>query len=54
VDHFVKKTSLIHYSEAAFRKEAKDIACLARVEGLDAHAQSVEIRLSTRKNRGSK
>jgi histidinol dehydrogenase len=48
VDHFIKKTSLIHYSEAAFRKEAKDIACLARVEGLDAHAQSVEVRLSVK------
>ena len=49
VDHFIKKTSLIHYSEAAFRKEAKDIMRLAEIEGLDAHARSVEIRLSSKK-----
>lgn len=46
VDVFIKKTSLIHYSESAFRKEAAAIMCLARTEGLEAHARSVEIRLS--------
>ena len=45
VDNFVKKTSLIHYSEEAFRREAKDIIRLAEIEGLDAHANSVKIRL---------
>ena len=45
VDHFVKKTSLIHYSEGPFKKEAKDIMRLAEVEGLDAHVNSVKIRL---------
>jgi len=45
VDHFIKKTSLIYYSEAAFRKEAKDIMLLAETEGLDAHARSVRVRL---------
>lgn len=45
VDHFIKKTSLIHYSENAFRQEAKDIIELAEIEGLDAHAKSVKIRL---------
>ncbi len=45
VDHFVKKTSLIYYSESAFRKEAGDIVRLAEIEGLDAHANSVKIRL---------
>jgi histidinol dehydrogenase len=49
VDHFIKKTSLIHYSEAAFRKEAKDIAYLAEIEGLDAHARSVTVRLAPKK-----
>jgi histidinol dehydrogenase len=48
VDHFIKKTSLIHYSEAAFRKEAGDIVQLARTEGLDAHARAVQIRLDRR------
>lgn len=45
VDHFVKKTSVIRYSAAALEREAKDIACLARIEGLEAHARAVEIRL---------
>ena len=45
VDHFVKKTSLIHYTEAPFKKEARDIMRLAEVEGLDAHVNSVGIRL---------
>jgi histidinol dehydrogenase len=45
VDHFVKKTSLIHYAEAPFKKEAGDIMRLAEVEGLDAHVNSVGIRL---------
>jgi histidinol dehydrogenase len=45
VDHFIKKTSMIYYSEAAFQKEAKDIMLLAETEGLDAHARSVRVRL---------
>ena len=45
VDHFMKKTSLIGYSPAAFRKEAQDIICLANVEGLGAHANAIQIRL---------
>lgn len=44
VEHFTKKTSLIHYSEAAFKKEADDVIQLAEVEGLTAHANSVKIR----------
>ncbi len=44
VDHFIKKTSLIHYSKNAFKSEAKDIIRLAEIEGLDAHANSVRIR----------
>lgn len=46
VDNFVKKTSLIHYSETAFKREAKDIVRLAEIEGLDAHVNSVKIRLA--------
>jgi histidinol dehydrogenase len=45
VDHFIKKTSLIHYSGDALRQEATDIMRLARIEGLAAHARSVQIRL---------
>ena len=46
VDNFVKRTSLIHYSADAFRREAADILRLAEVEGLGAHAQSIRVRLS--------
>jgi len=46
VDHFMKKTSVIHYSEAAFRQEAPDIIRLAEIEGLGAHARSVKVRLN--------
>jgi histidinol dehydrogenase len=48
VNHFLKNTSILHYSDDAFRKEAKDIMCLARIEGLEAHARSVEVRLKKR------
>ncbi len=44
VDNFTKKTSLIHYSKQAFKKEADDVIRLAMTEGLDAHANSVKIR----------
>jgi histidinol dehydrogenase len=46
VGHFVKKTSIVHYSKAAFRKEAGDIIRLAETEGLTAHAGAVRIRLA--------
>jgi len=45
VEHFTKKTSLIFYSKQAFKDEAKDIMRLAEIEGLDAHINSVKIRL---------
>jgi histidinol dehydrogenase len=45
VDHFVKKTSLIHYAEEAFKREASVIMQLANVEGMGAHAHSVGVRL---------
>jgi len=45
VDAFIKKTSLIRYSRAAFEREAGDVIRLAEIEGLDAHANSVKIRL---------
>jgi histidinol dehydrogenase len=45
VDHFIKKTSVIHYDESAFRKEAGDIIRLAQTEGLGAHARSVKVRM---------
>ncbi|MCG8641739.1 MAG: histidinol dehydrogenase, partial [Desulfobacterales bacterium] len=44
VENFTKKTSLIHYSKAAFKQEADDVIRLAETEGLGAHANSVRIR----------
>lgn len=46
VEHFIKKTSLIHYSQAAFHKEAPDVARLADIEGLGAHAHAIRIRMN--------
>ena len=45
VDHFIKKTSIIHYSKKAFKKEAADVMRLAELEGLDAHVRSIKVRL---------
>ncbi|WP_080849094.1 histidinol dehydrogenase [Cytobacillus gottheilii] len=44
VDDFVKKSSIIYYSEKALQKNAEDIAAFARMEGLEAHARAVESR----------
>lgn len=44
VDMFMKKVSVIGYSEAALQRDAKQIALLARSEGLEAHARAVEVR----------
>jgi histidinol dehydrogenase len=45
VDNFIKKTSLVYYSKDAFKKESSDIIRLAEIEGLDAHANSIKVRL---------
>jgi histidinol dehydrogenase len=47
VDNFIKKTSLIRYTAEALKKEAADILCLAEIEGLDAHANAVRMRLKS-------
>ncbi|HET7626937.1 MAG TPA: histidinol dehydrogenase, partial [Bacillales bacterium] len=44
VDDFVKKSSVIAYSERAMRENGGKIAALARLEGLEAHARAVEMR----------
>jgi histidinol dehydrogenase len=41
---FVKRTSLLRYSEAAFRDVAESVAVLAEAEGLRGHARSALIR----------
>lgn len=48
VDHFLKRTSVIHYSAEALRREAADIMRLAEVEGLGAHASTIRRRLMRR------
>ncbi len=44
VDDFVKKSSIIAYSEEALRKVHEDIELFANKEGLTAHANSVHVR----------
>jgi histidinol dehydrogenase len=41
---FVKRTSLLRYSEAAFREVAESVAVLAEAEGLGGHARSAFVR----------
>jgi histidinol dehydrogenase len=49
VDEFMKKTSVISYSETALEQNYQKIAKLARLEGLEAHARAVEIRFDKEK-----
>lgn len=44
VEDFQKKSSVIVYSEAAFKENASKIAEFARIEGLEAHARAIEAR----------
>ncbi|MCE5242607.1 MAG: histidinol dehydrogenase [Desulfobacteraceae bacterium] len=45
VDNFIKKTSVIAYSRTALERDGKAIVRLAELEGLEAHAASVRVRL---------
>ena len=42
---FVKYCSFTHFNQTQLKKVGKDIMRLARLEGLEAHARSVELRL---------
>lgn len=44
VADFTKKSSIIFYDKKNLRKDGQKIASLARLEGLEAHARSIEIR----------
>ncbi len=46
VESFVKKSSFIYYTEEALAAAREDIVCLAKTEGLTAHANSIEVRFS--------
>ncbi|MDR0433797.1 MAG: histidinol dehydrogenase [Gracilibacteraceae bacterium] len=48
VDAFLKKISVVHYSPEALRASQRQIALLARSEGLEAHARAVERREESR------
>jgi histidinol dehydrogenase len=50
VDDFVKKSSVISYSREALRRIYQDVADFARIEGLTAHANAMEVRFD--KNEG--
>ena len=45
VDHFMKKTSIISYNQAGILKYGPAAITIAAVEGLDAHAKAVKIRM---------
>jgi histidinol dehydrogenase len=45
VDDFTKKSSVIRYSEQALRENGRKISAFARLEGLEAHARAIDIRL---------
>ncbi|KGR82829.1 histidinol dehydrogenase [Lysinibacillus odysseyi] len=44
VDDFIKRTSIVYYSEKTWAQNAPKIARLARLEGLEGHARAVESR----------
>ena len=44
VDDFVKKSSIVYYSEEALRKVHRDIETFAKAEQLTAHANSIAVR----------
>ncbi len=45
VDNFLKRTSVISYSKDALKRDAPSIIALAQLEGLEAHANSIRVRL---------
>lgn len=44
---FLKRSSVIHYDEAALRSVADDIRLLAAKEGLTAHSASIDVRVDS-------
>jgi histidinol dehydrogenase len=45
VDQFQRRTSVVEYTQASLRKALKSVQVFARLEGLDAHGRSAEVRL---------
>jgi len=46
VENFQKKTSVVYYSREALERDAQAIIRIAELEGLDAHAAAIRVRLS--------
>ena len=42
---FIKRSSIINFSRDAFAERAPQVAALARLEGLEAHARAVDLRI---------
>lgn len=51
VDDFVKKSSIVYFSEGGLNRLGPDIVRIAGLEGLEAHGKSVSIRLGKGKER---
>lgn len=49
VDQFVKKTSVISYSRDALFRDGGKVITLAEAEGLNAHAESIRVRLAKKR-----
>jgi histidinol dehydrogenase len=45
VDDFVKKSSIIHFTQGGLQRVGSEIVRIAGLEGLDAHGRSVSLRL---------
>jgi histidinol dehydrogenase len=45
IDDYIKKSSLISFSDAALQRLGKDVIRFAEAEGLTAHANSVKVRM---------
>jgi histidinol dehydrogenase len=49
VDDFMKKSSIVYFSESGLKRLGRDIVRIAELEGLEAHGKSVNIRLGEQK-----
>lgn len=45
IDDYIKKSSILSFSEEAFKALGDDVICFAKAEGLTAHANSVKVRM---------
>ena len=47
---FITRTSVVSFSRAALQRYGHKVACFAEMEGLDAHARSILVRLNQKKS----